>query len=73
MLYKSKKPIYVKLDKGFPDKKYNEFESGIIKVFEPKKNNKKICIITTGVLKHEIINLMIIIILLMFVYMRFLK
>ena len=56
--YKSKKPIYVKLDKGyFPDKKYNEFKSGIIKVYEPKKSNKNICIITTGVLKHELIKL----------------
>ena len=56
--YKSNKPIYIKLDKGFfPDKKYNNFKSGIIKIYEPKKNKKKFCIITTGVIKHEIIKL----------------
>lgn len=57
--YKTKKPIYVKLDKGFfPNKKIKNYKTGFFKIYQPiNKSNQNICVITTGVISHDIISL----------------
>lgn len=54
--YKSKQPVYIKLDKGFfPDLnlKNSELSSGIVSISKIKKN-EKIIIISTGSMVHEV-------------------
>jgi len=55
--YNSKKPIYIKLDKGFfPNKKIKNHNKGFFPIYKTTDNSKKnICIITTGVIVHDIV------------------
>ena len=61
--YRSKQPVYIKLDKGFfPDINKianNQLNSGYIKINSNfnKTKKKNICLITTGVFVHEIVKI----------------
>ena len=52
LAYKAKSPVYIKLDKGFYDNIFSKPGDNIIK--SKKKNNKKILILTTGVIVHNV-------------------
>jgi transketolase len=57
--YNSKKPIYVKLDKGFfPNTKIKNYKKGFFKISNTTNDiKKKICIFTTGVISHDILKI----------------
>lgn len=50
--YKSNSPVYIKLDKGFYENIFSKPGDNLLSF--PQKKNKKILIITTGVIVHKI-------------------
>jgi len=53
--YRSKQPVYIKLDKGFfPDNniKTSELREGVVEIKSNKSNN--VCLVTTGCMLHKV-------------------